>query len=77
MNFIVQELASGGELFDVIVMTGSFSEEVARYYFSQLMDALNYMHTAGVCHRDLKPENVLFDSDFNLKVADFGFAAPL
>jgi serine/threonine protein kinase len=72
----VLELANGGELFDFIALGGKFSEPVARLYAKQLFEALKFMHTAGVCHRDLKPENLMLDSSYNLKIADFGFAAP-
>jgi len=32
VNFIVLELAAGGELFDFIALGGRFSEEVGRHY---------------------------------------------
>ena len=35
------------------------------------------MHKVEVCHRDLKLENLVLDSDFNLKMIDFGMACPL
>ena len=38
---------------------------------------LNYLHCNGVSHRDLKPENILLDTNFDIKIVDFGFALPL
>jgi 5'-AMP-activated protein kinase catalytic alpha subunit len=54
--FIVLEVVSGGELFDKIVRDGKFSEELALFYFNQLVEGVEYCHKVGVCHRDLKPE---------------------
>ena len=74
VTYIVLELAEGGELFDYVANTGHFSYEVARTYFHQLIEGLEYAHSNKIAHRDLKPENILFDLDFQLKVADWGFA---
>ena len=38
---------------------------------------MHYVHSQGATHRDLKPENIMLDSNFNVKIADFGFAAPI
>mmetsp|Transcript_7585 Transcript_7585/g.11482 ORF Transcript_7585/g.11482 Transcript_7585/m.11482 type:complete len:461 (+) Transcript_7585:20-1402(+) len=72
---IAYELAPNNELLDYLLFTGSFSEEVARTYFLQLMSVLKTTHEAGITHRDLKPDNILLGKDFELKVADFGFAS--
>ena len=74
LKYITLEYAEGGELFDYIAETGRFSEDQARYFFKQLISALEYMHKNGYKHRDIKPENILLDKNFNLKLADFGFA---
>jgi len=75
--YIVLELISGGELFDFIATGGALPENICRYYFRQILSALHYLHSQGVCHRDLKPENLLVDKNFNVRIADFGFAAPI
>ncbi|KAG7400459.1 hypothetical protein PHYBOEH_005487 [Phytophthora boehmeriae] len=71
---IVLELATGGELFDFMMYTGCFSENIARAYFQQLVAGLEACHAQGVYHRDIKPENLLLDESFALKIADFGLS---
>jgi len=41
------------------------------------MEGLDHCHQSGIAHRDLKPENLLLDHQYCLKIADFGFAAPV
>lgn len=77
VDYIVLELATGGELFDFVAISGRFPESLARFYLKQFLEGLNYCHEKGIAHRDLKPENLLLDNQFVLKIADFGFAAPV
>lgn len=74
---IAMEVARGGELFEYVSNCGRFSEAEARTYFKQLIETIEFCHNKGISHRDLKPENLLFDENFSLKVADFGFSTLL
>lgn len=69
------ELAEGGDLFDKIEADEGVGEDIAHLYFSQLVNAVAYMHSMGVAHRDIKPENVLLSAEGDLKLSDFGLAA--
>ncbi|CAH1964479.1 unnamed protein product [Acanthoscelides obtectus] len=40
--------------------------------FSQILDAVQYIHLRGLIHRDLKPSNIFFSLEGQIKVGDFG-----
>ncbi|KAI3644222.1 hypothetical protein MP228_010386 [Amoeboaphelidium protococcarum] len=71
--YIVMEYATGGELFDYIVTHKRVREKEARWFFRQVLSAVDYCHQNSVIHRDLKPENLLLASDKTIKIIDFGF----
>ncbi|CAG8978157.1 hypothetical protein HYALB_00012019 [Hymenoscyphus albidus] len=73
-KWIAMEYAEGGDLFDKIEADVGVSEDIAHFYFSQLISGVCYMHAKGVAHRDIKPENILLSESGSLKIADFGLA---
>lgn len=78
-TYLVMELVTGGELFDYIVKSSSYSEKSASDYIRQLCQTVEYLHSKNIVHRDLKPENMLFEdpSAQVLKLCDFGLADTL
>ena len=67
-----------GELFDYVDNPmGPISEPVAKQLFLQMLAALTFLHQGGLVNRDLKLENMLVGDDFNIRMADFGFAQAL
>ncbi|CAD7697926.1 unnamed protein product [Ostreobium quekettii] len=72
---IVLEYAPGGDLLTFVQRRG-MSEEVARWFFQQLIIGLDYLHRMGVASRDIKPENALLDDREwpLLKICDLGWS---
>jgi len=76
--FLAMELLEG-EPFDVhLQREGPLAHERAEALFTQLGEALDQAHAAGVVHRDLKPQNLFLSKgrkgSLVLKVLDFGIA---
>lgn len=76
LYFILPYIA-GGEMFTYIQKYGNFSDTLAKFYASQVVLALEYLHFCEIVHRDIKPENILIDTNGYLKLCDFGFCKVL
>ena len=72
--YSVMEYCEGGELFNYIVKNRRLSQDEAAFFYYQLINGLEYIHSLGIVHRDLKPENLLLTKDHILKIIDFGLS---
>ena len=79
---IIMKLIEHGDLCDFIIRSIDYQKAtktvytipipIAKTLFYQILLACKKLHEIGIIHRDLKLQNVLFDSDFNAVVADYG-----
>lgn len=70
---LVMEFCSGGNLHSLRQKQQNkrFTEEAARFYASEVLLALEYLHMLGIVYRDLKPENVLVRDEGHIMLSDF------
>lgn len=52
--FFVMEYYPGGDLYELMLRDGTFSEDRLRFYVAEVVLALDYLHEVGVIYRDLK-----------------------
>jgi serine/threonine-protein kinase len=74
IHYMVMELVEGPTLAEIIEQEGQLPVPRALDIAGRIAAALQVAHDRGLVHHDVKPSNVLFDSDGEVKVADFGIA---
>ncbi|XP_070696230.1 caM kinase-like vesicle-associated, like [Pempheris klunzingeri] len=63
--FIIQELATGGDVFDWILDQGNYTERDASNVIRQVLEAVAYLHSLNIVHRNLKLENLMYYTENN------------
>ncbi len=72
--YIVMEYVAGRTLREILREGRKILPERALEITSQVLEALDYSHRAGIIHRDIKPGNVMLTPTGDVKVMDFGIA---
>jgi serine/threonine protein kinase len=55
----------------------NYPEKVIKYILGRTLKGLVFLHNSSVIHRDIKSDNILYNSQGEIKIADFGCAACL
>ena len=72
--YLVMDLLSGGDLRYQLSKKKKFTEKETKFFISNIIIALEYIHSKNIIHRDIKPENLVLELSGYLRITDFGVA---
>ncbi|KAL1233310.1 Serine/threonine-protein kinase PLK4 [Trichinella pseudospiralis] len=76
--YIALELCPNGDMRRYLkVMGRPLDEAYAAIVLEQVVDGILFLHSRGIIHRDLSASNILLDSNWTVKIADFGLATQI
>lgn len=75
--FVVLEICRRRSLLELHKRRKAVTEPEARYYMTQLLKGVHYLHINRVIHRDLKLGNIFLNDDMEVKIGDFGLATKI
>lgn len=76
-QMVMEKHGDGLDLFEFIDKQPQLDEPLASYIFRQLVAAVVYLRNKGILHRDIKDENIIINTEFHIRLIDFGSAVPL
>lgn len=73
--WLVMDLCSGGSV-RTLLQAGSLDDRTLGVLFREIAIGVRAIHNEGIIHRDLKAANVLITMSGQVRLCDFGVAAP-
>lgn len=71
--YLVMDYYCGGDLLTLLSkFEDKLPEDMAKFYITEMILAVNSIHQLKYVHRDIKPDNVLLDKRGHVRLADFG-----
>ena len=70
----VMEYIEGETLKEYLDRKGKLNDDEIKNFFSQMLEAVSYVHDKKLVHRDIKPSNFMITPKGQIKLLDFGIA---